>query len=94
MTFDDILAQGRELLQREVRVSYGALNIQLATSHAIACAAKAVDFVHAAADTSAIRNKYKFQQYCRDVHTITQHAFAPASRYESVGAQKLGVESD
>jgi alkylation response protein AidB-like acyl-CoA dehydrogenase len=70
------------------------LTMQLATSHAIACAARAVDLVHAAAGTSAIRNEYKFQQYFRDVHTITQHAFASASRYESVGARMLGVESD
>ena len=32
--------------------------------------------------------------YFRDVHTTTQHAFASASRYESVGARILGVESD
>jgi alkylation response protein AidB-like acyl-CoA dehydrogenase len=50
--------------------------------------------LQAAAGTSAIRNEYKFQQYFRDVHTITQHAFASASRYESVGARMLGVESD
>ena len=40
------------------------------------------------------RNEYQFQRYFRDVHTITQHAFASASRYESVGALMLGVESD
>ena len=68
--------------------------IQLATSHTIAGAAKAVDLVHAAAGTSAICNEYEFQQYFRNVHTITQHAFASASRYESVGARILGVESD
>jgi alkylation response protein AidB-like acyl-CoA dehydrogenase len=70
------------------------LKMQLATSHAIVGAAKAVDLVHAAAGTSAIRNEHKFQKYFRDVHTITQHAFASASRYESVGALLLGVESD
>jgi hypothetical protein len=68
--------------------------IQLATFHAIAGAARAVGLVQAAAGTSAIRNEYKFQQYFRDVHTITQQAFASASRYESVGARILGVESD
>jgi indole-3-acetate monooxygenase len=68
--------------------------MQLAASHAIACAAKAVDLVHAAAGASGIRNEYKFQQYFRDVHTISQHAFASSSRYESVGAVMLGVESD
>ena len=56
--------------------------------------AKAVDLVQAAAGTSAIHNEYKFQQYFGNVHTITQHAFASASRYESVGARLLGVESD
>ena len=70
------------------------LKMQLATSHAVVCAAKAVELVHAAAGTSSIRNEYKFQKYFRDVHTITQHAFASASRYESVGALMLGVESD
>jgi hypothetical protein len=41
-----------------------------------------------------VKNEYKFQQYFRDVHTLTQHAFTSASRYESVGARMLGVESD
>jgi indole-3-acetate monooxygenase len=68
--------------------------IQLATAHAIAGAAQAVGVVHAVAGTSAIRNAYKFQQYFREVHTITQRAFASASRYESVGAGILGVESE
>ena len=70
------------------------LKMQLATSHAVMCAAEAVELVHAAAGTSSIRNEYQFQKYFRDVHTITQHAFASASRYESVGALMLGVESD
>ena len=59
--------------------------MQLATSHAIVCAVTAVDLVHAAAGTSSIRTECKFQQYFRDVHTITQHAFVSASRYESAG---------
>ena len=46
------------------------------------------------AGTSSIRNEFKFQQYFRDVHTITQHAFVSASRYESAGALMLGEESD
>jgi alkylation response protein AidB-like acyl-CoA dehydrogenase len=70
------------------------LKMQLAASHSIVCAVKAVDLVHAAAGTSAIRNEYQFQKYFRDVHTIQQHAFASASRYESVGALMLGAESD
>jgi alkylation response protein AidB-like acyl-CoA dehydrogenase len=84
----DAVVQGAEItLDRK-------LKMQLATSHAIVCAAKAVELVHAAAGTSSIRNEYQFQRYFRDVHTITQHAFASASRYESVGALMLGAESD
>jgi alkylation response protein AidB-like acyl-CoA dehydrogenase len=70
------------------------LKMQLATTYATLAAAKAVDLVHEAAGASAIRNEYRFQQYFRDVHTMTQHAFSSASRYESVGALMLGVESD
>jgi alkylation response protein AidB-like acyl-CoA dehydrogenase len=90
-TFEDVWAevvQGRALTQEQ------KLNMQLATTHAIVCAANAVDLVHAAAGASSIRNEYRFQQYFRDVHTITQHAHASASRYESVGALMLGEESD
>jgi indole-3-acetate monooxygenase len=84
----DAAVQGAELtLDRK-------LKMQLATSHAVVCAAKAVDLVHAAAGTSSIRNEHQFQRYFRDVHTITQQAFVSASRYESVGALMLGVESD
>ena len=70
------------------------VTMQLATSHALACAAKAVDLVHAAAGTSAIHHENPFQQHFRDVHTMTQHAFASESRYESAGALILGAASD
>jgi alkylation response protein AidB-like acyl-CoA dehydrogenase len=68
--------------------------MQLATTHANMCAAQAVDLVHAAAGTTAIRNEYRFQQYFRDAHTMSQHGGSSASRYESVGALMLGMESD
>jgi alkylation response protein AidB-like acyl-CoA dehydrogenase len=70
------------------------MKMQLASTHSVMCAARAVDLVHAAAGTSAIRNRNRFQQYFRDVHTLTQHAFISASRYESVGALMFGAESD
>jgi alkylation response protein AidB-like acyl-CoA dehydrogenase len=70
------------------------LTMQLATTYAIQSAAKAVDLVHEAAGASAIRNQYRFQRYFRDAHTMTQHAFTCASRYESVGALMLGTQSD
>jgi alkylation response protein AidB-like acyl-CoA dehydrogenase len=70
------------------------LVMQLATTHAVASAAAAVDLVHAAAGTSAIRDEQPFQQHFRDIHTLTQHAFSSAQRFESVGALMLGTETD
>jgi alkylation response protein AidB-like acyl-CoA dehydrogenase len=70
------------------------LRMQLATSHAVTCAARAVDLVHGAAGSAGIRDEYRYQRHFRDIHTITQHAFASAQRYESVGAVMLGAESD
>jgi alkylation response protein AidB-like acyl-CoA dehydrogenase len=70
------------------------LRMQLATTHAIVAAARTVDLVWAIAGATAVRNEYRFQQYFRDAHTMTQHAFSSANRYESVGALMLGMESD
>ena len=71
------------------------LPVQLAASHAVEAACQAVDLVHVSAGTTAIRNEHRFQQYFRDVHTISQHAFvSPYSRFESVGKLLLGKETD
>ena len=70
------------------------MKIQLATTYAIRAAADAVDLVHEAAGTTAIRNEHRFQQHWRDVHVITQHAFVSTSRYESVGKLLFGLETD
>jgi alkylation response protein AidB-like acyl-CoA dehydrogenase len=70
------------------------VKIQLAASHAVVASAQAVDLVHAAAGTSGIRNEHRLQQHFRDVHVITQHAFASASRYESMGKVLFGLPTD
>ena len=68
--------------------------VQLASCHAIETAGKVVDLVHAAVGTTGIRNEHRFQQYFRDVHTVSQHAFGSPTRFESVGKLLLGKESD
>jgi alkylation response protein AidB-like acyl-CoA dehydrogenase len=70
------------------------IKIQLATSYAIRAAADAVDLVHRAAGTTAIRQNHPFERHFRDVHVITQHAFGSTSRYESVGKILFGLDSD
>jgi alkylation response protein AidB-like acyl-CoA dehydrogenase len=56
--------------------------LALAGSVAIEAAVQAVDLVHSCAGTSGLRNEQRFQQYFRDVHTISQHAFASPSRFD------------
>jgi len=68
--------------------------VQLASCYAIETAGKVVDLVHSAVGTTGIRDEYRFQQYFRDVHTVSQHAFGSPERFESVGKLLLGKESD
>lgn len=68
--------------------------IALAGSFAMEAACTAVDLVHASAGTTGIRDEHRFQQYFRDVHTLSQHAFSSVSRFESLGKLLLGRESD
>jgi alkylation response protein AidB-like acyl-CoA dehydrogenase len=70
------------------------VRIQLAACHATQAAARAVDLVFAVAGTTGIRNQAPYQKYFRDVHTITQHAFLSASRFESAGQMMLDVDTD
>ena len=70
------------------------MKIQLATTHAARAAAEAVDLVHAAAGSTAIRTEHRFQQHFRDVHTITQHAHCSTTRYQSVGNLMFGLDLD
>jgi alkylation response protein AidB-like acyl-CoA dehydrogenase len=68
--------------------------MQLASTHAVVCCAEAVDLIYAAAGSSPVRDECSLQRHFRDIHTISQHAFISAQRYESVGALMLGSESD
>jgi alkylation response protein AidB-like acyl-CoA dehydrogenase len=70
------------------------LPLALAASHGVEAACSAVDLVHSCVGTSGIRNEHRFQQYFRDIHTVSQHAFASTSRFESIGKVMLGRPSD
>jgi alkylation response protein AidB-like acyl-CoA dehydrogenase len=67
---------------------------QLAASNVVMTSAEAVDLIHSIAGTASIRNESSFPRYCRDIHTITQHAFVCESRLEAVGQIRLGLEPD
>ncbi len=76
-----------------INIEHG-IPLALAGAHAIESACEAVDLVHRSAGTSAIKEEQPFQRYFRDVHTVSQHAFASAARLESLGKLLLGRESD
>jgi alkylation response protein AidB-like acyl-CoA dehydrogenase len=81
-------------LQGQMITREQKINIQLAASFAMQASAKAVRLVHAAAGTSSIRLEHSLERHFRDVHVLTQHAFASANRYESAGKLLLGLETD
>ena len=78
---------------RKIDIEHGS-GLALAGSFAHDAACEAVDLIHACAGTTAIRQEYRFQQYFRDVHTVSQHAFSCWNRFESIGKLMLGRESD
>ena len=69
----------------------GKMKMQQAATYAVASSAKVVDLVQAIAGTTGVREEHRFQRHFRDVHTLIQHAYASASRYESAGQYLLGV---
>lgn len=68
--------------------------IQLASTYGVQTAAEAVELVHKASGTSGMRRERDFERHFRDIHSITQHAFTSAGRYQSVGRSKFGLASD
>jgi alkylation response protein AidB-like acyl-CoA dehydrogenase len=69
----------------------GKMKLQLAATHAVAAGVKVVRLIHETAGTSGIREEYRFQRHFRDAHTVSQHAYTSAARYESGGQYMLGV---
>jgi len=67
---------------------------QLASSQAVAACVEATELVHAAAGTSGIRQERPFERHSRDAHTISQHAFTSANRFESMGQVLFGLPSN
>lgn len=92
---DTAVTEATALVTRGERLQGAAgVALGLAEVFAVEAATEAVDLIHTIAGTSAIRTEQPFQQYFRDVHTISQHAFGSPNRYESLGKLMLGVPSD
>jgi alkylation response protein AidB-like acyl-CoA dehydrogenase len=78
----------------EMLTQRNKIDIQLAAAHALQSAAEVAQLVHQAAGTSAIRREHEFERRFRDIHVLTQHAFASFNRFESVGKLLFGQPTD
>ena len=70
------------------------VQVQLATCNALETCSRVINLVHDTVGTSGIRQEHRFEQLYRDGRTISQHAFASLSRYESCGKVLFGLPSD
>jgi alkylation response protein AidB-like acyl-CoA dehydrogenase len=70
------------------------VQVQLATCYALEAGSHVVNLVRDTVGTSGIRQEHRFEQLYRDGRTISQHAFASLSRFESCGKVLLGLQSD
>lgn len=68
--------------------------LRIASTHATAAAANAVDRMYTTAGGTAVFASSPLQRCLRDVHTITQHLFVAPPTYEMIGKILLGVEPD
>lgn len=67
---------------------------QLATCFAVESAAKVTRMIHEVVGTTGIRNSSRLSRYFRDAHTVSQHGFASAARWDSAGQVLLGRPAD
>jgi alkylation response protein AidB-like acyl-CoA dehydrogenase len=67
---------------------------QLATSFAVESAAKVTEMIHEVCGTTGIRNSSRLARYFRDAHTVSQHGFASAARWDSAGQVLLNRPTD
>ncbi len=83
------------LVQGGARITIAeGMPLGLAGSFGMQAAVQAVDLIYTVAGSTAFREEHPFQQYFRDVHTLSQHAVASAARFESLGKVMLGRQSD
>jgi alkylation response protein AidB-like acyl-CoA dehydrogenase len=71
-----------------------AVDTQLACSFAIETAREVTELVHEVTGTTGFREEAPFEQFFRDAHTMSQHAFTSAARFESAAKAMLGYQND
>lgn len=76
-----------------VNVDHGVA-MQLAACYVIETAREIAEYVHEISGSTGFREGNMLEKNFRDLHTISQHAFASQSRYESAVKAMLGLPND
>jgi alkylation response protein AidB-like acyl-CoA dehydrogenase len=84
----DTVAAGDEQTVEQRRL------LRLASTHAMASAARTVDLMYTAAGGASVYKRNPLQRLFRDVHVATQHAMTAPRTYELAGRLRLGLETD
>ncbi|HEX8110180.1 MAG TPA: acyl-CoA dehydrogenase family protein [Kofleriaceae bacterium] len=71
-----------------------AIDMQLASSFAIEAAREVTELVHEIAGSTGFRENSPLERLFRDAHTMSQHAFTSAARFESAAKAMLGRDND
>jgi alkylation response protein AidB-like acyl-CoA dehydrogenase len=80
-------AARRETIDMELRA-----RIKLAVTHAVDCAARAVEIAYRLGGGTANYESSVLQRCLRDVNAVTQHFMVSSSNYETVGRVLMGLE--
>jgi len=70
----------------------GKVRLQIAATFAMDACLKSVRNIHDIAGLTGMRESHPIERHFRDIHTLRQHAFTSAARYQSVGQIMLGLE--
>jgi len=92
--YDSVTKAWETACRGEMLTQRNKIDLQLAAAHALQSGADVAQLVHQAAGASAIRRENAFERRFRDIHTLTQHAFAGFNRFESVGKLLFGQPTD
>lgn len=71
-----------------------AVSMQLAACYVIETSREISEICHEIAGTTGFQQSSPLEKYFRDAHTISQHAFASQTRYESAIKAMLGKPND
>jgi alkylation response protein AidB-like acyl-CoA dehydrogenase len=92
--YDTVEELWKHQLTGEFVTNEHAIAMQLASCFAIESAREVTEQLHEIAGSTGFQEASPLEQLFRDAHTMSQHAFASAARFESAAKAMLGFEND